>query len=60
MTFSCPRCGVDVDERFYGPCAGCREQLHDLMPPPRDMRFRPTTLQDGRHYMAYVGEVVTA
>ena len=23
----CPRCGALVEERFYGPCGGCREQL---------------------------------
>jgi NMD protein affecting ribosome stability and mRNA decay len=23
----CPRCGRDVDERYYGPCAGCRDEL---------------------------------
>ena len=27
LTFACPRCAADVDERFYGPCAACREQL---------------------------------
>jgi hypothetical protein len=23
----CPRCGASTDERFYGPCAACREAL---------------------------------
>jgi hypothetical protein len=23
----CPRCGATADERFYGPCATCREAL---------------------------------
>lgn len=27
LTFTCPRCAHDVDERFYGPCTACREQL---------------------------------
>ena len=27
LTFTCPRCAADVDERFYGPCTSCREQL---------------------------------
>jgi len=27
MTFACPRCAASVDERFYGPCSGCRTQL---------------------------------
>lgn len=27
LTFACPRCASDVDERFYGPCAACRDQL---------------------------------
>mgnify|MGYP001169673151 CR=1 FL=1 len=27
MTVSCPRCKVEVDERFYGPCQSCREEL---------------------------------
>ncbi len=26
-TFCCPRCAAEVTERFYGPCAACREQL---------------------------------
>lgn len=25
--FPCPRCGRTVTERFYGPCAGCRDDL---------------------------------
>jgi hypothetical protein len=24
---TCPRCGHDVDERYYGPCGSCREDL---------------------------------
>lgn len=28
VTFSCPRCGTEVEERFYGPCAACRDALH--------------------------------
>lgn len=27
MPFTCPRCQEPVDERFYGPCPTCREQL---------------------------------
>ena len=27
MHLSCPRCGHDVDERYYGPCTSCREEL---------------------------------
>lgn len=27
LSFVCPRCGTDVDEQFYGPCAGCRTEL---------------------------------
>ena len=27
VTFACPRCGIDVDERFYGPCLSCRTEL---------------------------------
>jgi hypothetical protein len=23
----CPRCGGDVEERYYGPCAACRDEL---------------------------------
>jgi hypothetical protein len=26
-TFDCPRCRSSVDERFYGPCASCRDEL---------------------------------
>ncbi len=25
--FPCPRCGSTVQERFWGPCRACREQL---------------------------------
>ena len=25
--YSCPRCGADVSERFYGPCESCRTEL---------------------------------
>ena len=27
LGFSCPRCGVEVSERFYGPCSECRTGL---------------------------------
>ena len=27
IAFSCPRCGDAVSERFYGPCASCRDGL---------------------------------
>ena len=27
MQLTCPRCGRDVDERFYGPCESCRGEL---------------------------------
>jgi hypothetical protein len=27
MPFTCPRCHASADERFYGPCPACREQL---------------------------------
>lgn len=27
MPISCPRCGRDVEERFYGPCSTCRDDL---------------------------------
>jgi hypothetical protein len=30
-TFDCPRCGRAVDERFYGPCTGCRDELRSTM-----------------------------
>ncbi len=26
-TFQCPRCGQTAQERFWGPCRACREQL---------------------------------
>ncbi len=25
--FTCPRCGTDVTEQFYGPCQSCRTEL---------------------------------
>ena len=27
LAFACPRCGLEVAERFYGPCARCRGHL---------------------------------
>jgi hypothetical protein len=27
MHVTCPRCGRDVEERFYGPCTVCRDDL---------------------------------
>jgi hypothetical protein len=27
IEFSCPRCGTSVQERFWGPCGTCREDL---------------------------------
>lgn len=27
MEITCPRCGVATEERFYGPCTGCRTDL---------------------------------
>jgi predicted ATP-dependent serine protease len=29
--FSCPRCGVVVTERFYGPCTDCRRYLRGAL-----------------------------
>jgi hypothetical protein len=49
-TFVCPRCGREVDERFWGPCSQCRTELVGLMgaePEPESeqvetSRFEPT------------------
>jgi hypothetical protein len=27
LPFECPRCGRSADERFWGPCGACREEL---------------------------------
>lgn len=27
VPLSCPRCGTNVNERFYGPCTSCRTEL---------------------------------
>jgi hypothetical protein len=27
LEFRCPRCGQPATERFYGPCAACRQEL---------------------------------
>jgi hypothetical protein len=27
VPFSCPRCRREADERFYGPCGACRDEL---------------------------------
>lgn len=31
LDFACPRCAIPVNERFYGPCSSCREQLRATM-----------------------------
>ena len=30
LHFDCPRCGSGVDERLYGPCGSCRQELAAL------------------------------
>jgi hypothetical protein len=27
QAFTCPRCGTDVSETYYGPCRSCRDEL---------------------------------
>jgi hypothetical protein len=27
LEFDCPRCGGATTQRYWGPCAGCREDL---------------------------------
>jgi len=27
LAFTCPRCRLDVEEAFYGPCTSCRTTL---------------------------------
>ena len=27
MEFTCPRCGNDATDEFYGPCPACRSDL---------------------------------
>lgn len=27
LAFDCPRCGRSVEATYWGPCAGCREEL---------------------------------
>jgi hypothetical protein len=27
LSFTCPRCQSDVEERLYGPCSSCRSEL---------------------------------
>jgi hypothetical protein len=31
LPITCPRCKRAVEERFYGPCDACREQLRALL-----------------------------
>ena len=31
LRFACPRCGRTTDARFWGPCAGCRDELAAAM-----------------------------
>jgi hypothetical protein len=34
LSFTCPRCGSSVDDRFYGPCPSCREELRAALGGP--------------------------
>jgi hypothetical protein len=27
MQLTCPRCGREAEERHYGPCSACRDEL---------------------------------
>ena len=27
LAFTCPRCGTEAHDRFYGPCPSCRAEL---------------------------------
>jgi hypothetical protein len=27
LSYTCPRCSSAVEERFYGPCTSCRDEL---------------------------------
>ncbi len=29
LEFTCPRCGVDAQSEFYGPCCRCVASLHE-------------------------------
>jgi hypothetical protein len=31
LMFRCPRCANEVEERFYGPCGPCRDELAALL-----------------------------
>ena len=31
LTITCPRCGHEASERFYGPCSSCREELRSTL-----------------------------
>ncbi|MHB1533784.1 MAG: hypothetical protein ACYC1D_04070 [Acidimicrobiales bacterium] len=43
--FICPRCCAEVEERFYGPCGSCREELREHLRGERQelvgTRFEP-------------------
>jgi len=31
LEFTCPRCGIQATESFYGPCTDCRTQLRNTL-----------------------------
>ncbi len=42
LGFSCPRCKNEVQERLYGPCASCRDELRaSQMIAARDVEVAP-------------------
>jgi hypothetical protein len=35
LPVTCPRCDIQTTERFYGPCASCRDDLRARLGGPR-------------------------
>jgi len=31
LSHACPRCSADVEQRFYGPCPNCVDQLRTAL-----------------------------
>lgn len=50
-TFDCPRCAVEVTERFWGPCTECRQDLARSSGPlsQQDSSFEATRFEPAMH-----------
>lgn len=54
---SCPRCGGEVAQEYFGPCATCRDALRQLQAPAPDPLFVESERADGRPCTDWKGKL---